>query len=87
MRPAPNLNDPAERQAYARELQRVVPLARTIGVGLAVAGAVVAIVRGYVIPEVPAWAPLALVGTGLAVMVYGMVTRSRYHAKRMRGEG
>lgn len=86
MRPAPKLNDPEERAAYRRELRGVVPGVRMAGTLLAVLGA--AALAGWKYEAgVPLWAATALLGAAAALMISGIVTRTRYHKARMRGEG
>ena len=78
----PNLADPAERAAYRRELRGLVPWVRYTGMGLAVVGAGVAVLK----PEWPGAIALAIIGFGFAMMVAGIGIRTRHHARRMRGD-
>ncbi len=86
VRPAPNLKDPAELAAYRRELRAFQPLVRQVGVGLAVLGVVLSF-ASRMSGAVPSWLALAVIGAGVGVMLYGIVVRSRYHMRRMRGQG
>ncbi len=82
-RPPPNLNDPVERAAYRRELRGLVPWVRHAGMALALAGAAVSVIW----PLLPGFISLVLIASGFALMVASIGIRSRYHARRMRGEG
>jgi hypothetical protein len=81
-RPPPNLNDPAERAAYRRELRGLVPWVRYVGMALALAGAAIAVLW----PHLPGALALVVIVSGLAMMVAGIAIRTRYHARRMRGD-
>lgn len=81
-RPPPNLQDPAERAAYRRELRGLAPWVRYTGMALALAGAAVAVLK----PEWPGVIALAIIAVGFALMVAGIVIRTRHHARRLRGE-
>lgn len=81
----PNLNDPAERAAYRRELRNVARSVRLTGVTLAVAGALLALARARLWPDLPRGAVLAVILLGLVAMAAGVVIRARYHRARMRG--
>ncbi len=84
-RPIPNLNDPAERKAYRRELMGVAKGPRRIGVGLAVIGSALILVNAYWTP-VPNILTLAAIVGGFALMLMGIGMRTQYHKRRMRGE-
>ena len=83
----PNLDDPAEREAYRRELRRLMRVPRTIGLLLVVIG------TGLVL-----YARFARVGGMLAPIGWGIVAfgwlnlfliiyyRTRYHKARMAGD-
>lgn len=81
----PDLKDPVQLAAYKRELSGVAVGLRRSGVGLAVIGAVVALARAKVWPEIPAWVPAGVIGVGLMVMIAAIAARSKYHQLRMRG--
>ncbi len=81
-RPPPNLADPVERAAYRRELRALVPWVRYTGMALALLGAAVAVLK----PEWPGAIALAIIALGFAMMVAGIGIRTRYHARRMRGD-
>jgi hypothetical protein len=81
-RPPPNLADPTERAAYRRELRGLVPWVRHAGMGLALVGAGVAVLK----PEWPGAVALAIIALGFAMMVAGIGIRTRYHKRRMRGD-
>ena len=55
----PDLNDPAQRAAYRRELQGVAKPLRYTGVAFALLGAVLAIVRSKWAPQMPSAIPVA----------------------------
>lgn len=82
---APNLNDPAERAAYRRELQSVARPIRYTGISFALLGAALAIARMQWLPDLPEIVPIAAIGVGAANMVAGILIRTRYHQARMRG--
>lgn len=81
-RPPPNLADPAERAAYRRELRRLAPGLRYGGTALALLGATVAVIW----PRLPGAVPLAIILLGFALMIAGIVVRTGYHKRRMRGD-
>jgi len=81
----PNLKDPAERAAYARELQGVARGVRLGGLWLAAAGALLLVARRFGWAEVPLWVAASVVGVGAMLMITGIAARTRYHALRMRG--
>ncbi len=82
--PPPNLNDPAERAAYQKELRMVARPIRWLGVALAIAGAVLAGLRARYWPHVPAILPLFLIGMAALHLLAGVVIRLKYHQARMR---
>lgn len=84
-RPVPNLNDPAERKAYRRELLGVARVPRRIGVALAVLGSALILVNAYWVP-VPNLVTIAAIVAGFALMLMGIGMRTKYHKRRMRGE-
>jgi len=84
-RPIPNLNDPAERKAYRRELMGVARGVRRIGVGLAVLGSALILVNAYWTP-IPNLVTLAAIVAGFTLMLMGIGVRTKYHKRRMRGE-
>ena len=81
-RPPPDLADPAGRAAYRRELRGLVPWVRYGGMALALVGAGVAVIE----PSWPGALALAIIALGFAMMVAAIAIRTRYHARRMRGE-
>lgn len=81
---APDLKDPVQRAAYQRELRGVLPGVRYAGVGLAMAGALVALLRAKGWVAVPGWIPGGMIGIALMLMITGVAARVRYHARRMR---
>lgn len=81
-RPPPDLADPAGRAAYRRELRGLVPWVRYGGMALALVGAGVAVIE----PSWPGAIALAIIALGFAMMVAAIAIRTRYHARRMRGE-
>ncbi len=82
----PDLNDPAQRAAYRRELQGVGRPIRYTGISFALLGVALALVRRQWIPDLPAAIPLAALGFGALNMIAGIVLRTRYHQARMRGQ-
>ncbi|HEX8301392.1 hypothetical protein [Sphingomonas sp.] len=81
----PDLKDPAERAAYARELHGVARGVRLAGLWFATAGAGMLVARRYQWFEVPMWLAWAVAGIGIMLMITGIAARTRYHALRMRG--
>lgn len=81
----PNLDDPAERAAYRRELQGVARPIRYTGLSFALLGVLLALIRRLWFPDLPAIVPIAALGFGVLNMVAGIVLRTRYHQARMRG--
>ena len=82
---APNLNDPAERAAYRRELQGVARPIRYTGILFVLLGVALAIARLQWLPDLPVLVPMAALALGAFNMVAGIVMRTRYHQARMRG--
>ena len=74
----PDLSDPAQRDAYRRELKGV---ARPIRVG-ALAFLTISLVLLLVVPAQPTVAYAAL-AVGAILSVIGIVQRTRYHRGRM----
>jgi uncharacterized membrane protein YfcA len=83
MTPPPNLNDPAERAAYQRELRMVARPVRWLGVVVAIIAAVLALVRARYAPQIPMVLPLFLLGIAALHMIAAVVIRLKYHQKRM----
>jgi hypothetical protein len=81
-RPPPNLANPAERAAYRRELRGLAPWVRYTGMALALLGAAVAVVK----PSWPGAIALVIIACRFAMMLAGIGIRTRYHARRMRGD-
>ena len=81
----PNLNDPAERAAYRRELQAVARPIRYTGISFALLGVALAIVQRQWLPDMPTIIPVATLAVGALNMVAGILIRTRYHQARMRG--
>ena len=67
----PDLNDPAQRAAYRRELQGVAKPLRYTGVAFALLGAVLAIVRSKWAPQMPSAIPPPDMGGGGAAVSLG----------------
>ncbi|WP_010217859.1 MULTISPECIES: hypothetical protein [unclassified Sphingomonas] len=80
----PNLNDPAERAAYQRELRMVARPVRWLGVGIAILAAVLALVRARYAPQIPMVLPLFLLGVAALHMIAAVVIRVKYHQARMK---
>ena len=83
--PPPDLNDPAELARYKAELRHVASGMRGAGFALAGLGVIAAVLRGTVAPWLPELVPLILIATALGLMLIGIVRRTRYHMRRMRG--
>jgi len=81
----PNLDDPEQRRAYRRELRGVARLLRWTGLALVLLGTAGLLIGG---PQDwwtgPSWFSLAI---GAALTLAGVVQRTRYHRRRMRGIG
>lgn len=86
-RPRPNLNDPAERAAYARELRGIARGVRHGGVAIALAGVALALLRAKLWPQLPSVVVMVVVALGASLMLTAIALRTAYHAARMRGDG
>jgi len=84
-RPPPNLKDPGELAAYRRELRGVASGVRWGGIGITLIGAVVAALRAWAWPVIPALIPMIIVAWGMLLMLTAIALRTAYHARRMRG--
>ena len=84
MTPRPDLNDPAERAAYQRELRMVARPVRWLGVALAIVAAILALVRARYAPQIPMILPLFLLGIAALHMIAAIVIRMKYHQARMK---
>jgi hypothetical protein len=80
----PDLNDPAEREAYRRELRRLMRVPRILGLLLVVVG------TGLVIYARRAGAEGPLMAIGWSLVAFGWLNlfliiyyRTRYHRARM----
>jgi hypothetical protein len=82
----PDLSDSAERAAYRRELRGIAKPFRYVGVGFALLGAALAVMRARWLPTMPVIFPLAAIAIGLFHMVAAIAIRTRYHMLRMRGD-
>ena len=85
-RPPPNLKDPVEFAAYSRELRGVASGVRWGGIGITLIGAVVAALRAWAWPAIPALIPMIVVAWGMLLMFTAIALRTAYHARRMRGQ-
>ncbi len=83
--PAPDLNDPAQLAAYRAELRHVARGTRSAGLMFAGLGLLAAVLRGTWAPWLPELVPVILIVTALGLMLIGIVRRTRYHLKRLRG--
>ena len=83
---APDLRDPEQFAAYKRELRAVARPIRLMGVGLIVAGALLAALQRTRFPAIPSVIPLVLIALGALHMLVGIAIRTKYHQKRMKGE-
>jgi len=84
-RPPPNLKDPLALAAYRRELRGVASGVRWGGIGITVIGAMVAALRAWAWPAIPALIPMVVVAWGMLLMLTAIALRMAYHARRMRG--
>lgn len=82
----PDLSDPGQRAAYARELRNIARPLRLTGVAFLLIGAVLAVARRLWLPELPTLVPLAALALGVLNMLAAMGMRSVYHARRMKGD-
>ncbi|AOH86892.1 hypothetical protein AWL63_17200 [Sphingomonas panacis] len=82
----PDLSDPAQRAAYARELRAVARPVRLMGVALAVAGALLAALQRTRYPAIPTVLPLVLLSLGALHMLAAVAVRLKYHQRRMKGD-
>ncbi|UZK66002.1 hypothetical protein [Sphingomonas sp. M1-B02] len=81
---APDLNDPAQRAAYHRELRGVGVKLRRAGLGLSLLGALLVLSHRRGVEAVPLWLGAGVLGIGVLVMVAAISTRMAYHRLRMR---
>ncbi|MBX3566180.1 MAG: hypothetical protein KF730_16595 [Sphingomonas sp.] len=81
----PNLKDPAERAAYARELQGVARGVRLAGLWLAAAALALLAARRFGWFDAPLWIVFTVLGLGAMLIITGIAARTRYHSLRMRG--
>lgn len=84
----PKLDTPEARDAWRRELRRIEQPLRLTGLGVVIAGALLAIVSRYGGWPMPAWidgAILFTLGVGWAILIYVIYRRSQYHRRRMAG--
>lgn len=84
-RPPPNLKDPLALAAYRRELRGVASGVRWGGIGITLVGAMVAALRAWAWPTIPALIPMVVVAWGMLLMLTAIALRMAYHARRMRG--
>jgi hypothetical protein len=84
-RPPPNLKDPLELAAYRRELRGVASGVRWGGIGITLIGTVVAALRAWAWPAIPALIPMIVVAWGMLLMLTAIALRMAYHARRMGG--
>ena len=85
-RPPPNLKDALELAAYRRELRSVASGVRWGGIGITLIGAMVAALRAWAWPAIPALIPMIVVAWGMMLMLTAISLRMAYHARRMRGQ-
>lgn len=84
-RPPPNLNDCTELAAYRRELRGVARAWRYAGVALAVIGGALLVLRSRHVLAMPVLVPILIVVVAIVLMSVAILSRSLYHARRMRG--
>ena len=76
----PDLNDPAQRTAYRRELVGLYRPWRWLGLAIVGAGLAIMLVRGSGFDRLS----LTLLAVGWAILIGVIVQRTRYHRRRMR---
>jgi drug/metabolite transporter (DMT)-like permease len=76
----PNLEDPAERAAYRRELIRLHRSWRWLGLAIIIAAVVLLFVRGGQFDMLS----LSMLTLGWVILISVIVQRTRYHPRRMR---
>ena len=76
----PNLDDPAERAAYRRELIGLYRPWRWLGLAIVVGGVALMFIRDG---QFDAWS-IGLLAVGWAILIGVIVQRTRYHRRRMR---
>ncbi len=76
-----NLNDPASRPVYRRELLGLYRGWRWLGLAIVCAGVAWVLIRGHGWD----WPGITLEVLGWAVLITVIVMRTRYHKRRMRG--
>ena len=77
----PNLDDPAQRAAYRRELIRLHRGWRWLGLAIVVAAVVTMFTRDGQFDLLS----IALLTLGWAILIGVIVQRTRHHRRRMRG--
>ena len=82
----PDLTDPAQRDAYGRELKAIARPLRLTGVAFLLVGVALAVARRLWLPELPTLVPLAALALGVLNMLAAMGMRTVYHARRMKGD-
>ncbi len=83
----PDLSDPAQFEAYRRELRGIAWPLRLAGLLFAVLGLALAVARAVWLPSLPSLIPLAAIILGALNMLAALVLRARYHQGRMKGDG
>lgn len=76
----PNLQDPAERAAYRRELMRLHRGWRLLGLAIVLAALVLLFARGGQFDMLT----LSMLTLGWVILIGVIVKRTRYHRRRMR---
>ncbi len=84
-RPPPDLSDPAQLVAYRKELRGVARWSRYSGVGLAMIGAVLLVLRSRHVIAVHVLVPILIIVAAIVLMSVAILKRSVHHARRMRG--
>lgn len=80
----PDLEDPAAREAYRKELRGVAVGLRRTGIGTALAGALLVLLHRKGVEAVPLWLGVGVLGIGVLVAIAAISTRAAYHRLRMR---
>ncbi len=84
-RPPPDLNDPAALKAYRRELRGVARGWRYAGIALALFGAGLLMARSRHVLAIHVLVPILIVVVAIVLMSVGILMRTIYHQRRLRG--
>ena len=85
MTPPPDLDDPAQRAAYRRELRGIARPLRLTGLTFLTFGLLLGLASRLWWREMPVAIPVAALVLGAFNMIAAVAMRRLYHARRMRG--